>query len=73
MDAENADEAKAKPDGEIIKAVSAYRTTIINSLNLMETIKIIRDKSEIKRAKELLDTRFTGVLKIWTRPLISFI
>jgi hypothetical protein len=51
LDADNADEVKAKPNYEVIKAVSAYRTTIINSLNLMETIKIIRDKSESERAK----------------------
>jgi hypothetical protein len=64
LDAENTDDAKAKPDGEIIKVISAYRTTIINSLNLMETIKVIRYKSKSKRAKELLDTQFSGVIKV---------
>lgn len=69
---ENIAEARAQPRTKIVEAAFRYRNTIINCINTMEAIYIIRSYSGSKRTVSIIDAQHSQIIELWVRDLEPF-
>ena len=58
---------------ELSKKISLYRTSLIRTLNMLEAVALIREKSDSHEVKEIIDYMYLGAIKKRCKQLKEFV